>query len=97
MILSQEQKSGQFVKERLRLLQVGRVEALGEPIVDRGKQVAGLTVLVLTLPKPSERYRGSDFPLFGRLISRNGECRTECNFGFAFSGQCGIDLAANTN
>ena len=33
---------GQLIEQRLRLLQVRRVEALGEPAVDRGEQVARL-------------------------------------------------------
>ena len=32
--------SAEFVEQRLRILQVGSVEALGEPVIDRREEVA---------------------------------------------------------
>ncbi len=40
----QLQRSRQLIEQRLRFLQVGGVEPLGEPAVDRGEQLAGLTL-----------------------------------------------------
>ena len=42
------------VEQRLRLLEVGRVEALGEPAVDRGEQVAGFGMAALVAAEPGE-------------------------------------------
>jgi hypothetical protein len=36
-----------FVEQRLRLLQIERVETFGEPAVDRSKKIAGLIPLAL--------------------------------------------------
>jgi hypothetical protein len=41
-----------FVEQRLRLVQIARVEALGEPSVDRSKKVTGLITLALIAPDP---------------------------------------------
>jgi len=35
----------QLVEQRLRLLQIERVQALGEPAVDRGEKIAGVVAL----------------------------------------------------
>ena len=40
-----------LVQQRICLLQIGGVEALGEPAVDGGKQVAGLGGLALGMPE----------------------------------------------
>ena len=40
----------QFVEQRLRLFQIGGVEALGEPAVDRGEEVAGFGAPALLAP-----------------------------------------------
>jgi hypothetical protein len=43
---------GQLVEQSLRLLQIERVEAFGEPAVDRSEKLASLIPLALT----SRRY-----------------------------------------
>jgi hypothetical protein len=40
-------RSCQFIQQLLRLLQVRRIETLGEPIVDRDEQITGFHVLAL--------------------------------------------------
>jgi hypothetical protein len=40
------------VEQRLRVLQIARVEALGEPAVDRSEQITGLIPLALIAPEP---------------------------------------------
>src|SRR6516225_9940815 len=44
----------QFLKQRLRLFQIARVETLGEPAVDRSKKLAGLIPLTLITPEPRD-------------------------------------------
>jgi hypothetical protein len=41
----------QFTEQSLVLLQVERIEALGEPAVDRSKKVAGLIALIAPQPQ----------------------------------------------
>ena len=41
---------GQFLQQRLRVLQVRGVGTFGEPVVDRGEHGAGLGRLALVLP-----------------------------------------------
>jgi hypothetical protein len=40
------------VKQSLSLIQIERLEALGEPAVDRGEKLAGLLPLALISPEP---------------------------------------------
>src|SRR6478752_2043372 len=42
-----------LVEQRLGLLQIKRIEAFGEPVVDRGEQIASLFPLVLVAPEPA--------------------------------------------
>src|SRR5580700_1913139 len=46
--------SRQFGEQRLRLFQIGGIEALGEPAVDRGKEIAGFGAPALLAPQPGE-------------------------------------------
>ena len=54
--------SRQLLQQRLRLLQVGRVKALGEPAVDRGEQIVGFGALVLLLPEPTQAHGRPQLP-----------------------------------
>jgi hypothetical protein len=47
--------SGQLVEQHLRLFQIERVEAFGEPAVDRSEKLAGLLLLALVAPEPRAR------------------------------------------
>ena len=49
-------RSGQTSEQRLGLPQVGSVEALGEPAVDRGQQLVGFGPLTLGLPQPGQAH-----------------------------------------
>ena len=51
-------------EERLRLFQVWRVEALGEPRIDGREEVMGLLPLALIAPKPGEACRRAKLPGF---------------------------------
>ena len=47
---------GQLVEQGLSLLQIERVEALGEPAVDRCEQIASLIPLALITPEPRHAH-----------------------------------------
>jgi L-alanine-DL-glutamate epimerase-like enolase superfamily enzyme len=51
----------QLVEQRLRLSQVGRVEAFGKPAVDRCEEMAGLITPALIAPQPGEAARRAQF------------------------------------
>jgi hypothetical protein len=59
--------SYQLVEQRLGVLQIGGIEALGEPAVNRGEQVVGLLPLASLGPEPGEAGRGAEFPGSGAL------------------------------
>src|SRR5208283_5554001 len=46
----------QVLEQRLRVLQVGGVEALGEPVVDFGQHRARLVALALLVEEPREAH-----------------------------------------
>jgi|RhiMetdeSRZDD1v2_1073273.scaffolds.fasta_scaffold89436_2 hypothetical protein len=48
----------QRLQERLGILQVGGVKALGEPAVNWGQQLAGFGALALPLPEAAETHGG---------------------------------------
>ena len=50
---------GKAFKKRLRALQVGSIEAFGEPAVDRREQVVGVPALAPIGPEPGEIAGGS--------------------------------------
>jgi hypothetical protein len=51
--------SRQLVQQHLSLLQIERVEAFGEPAVDRSEKLTGLTPLALVTPEPRHAHRGA--------------------------------------
>ena len=46
----------QLVEQRLGLFQIERVEAFGEPALDRGEQIASLIPLALIAPRAFARF-----------------------------------------
>src|SRR5262245_62205005 len=52
-------RSGQLLKQRLRLDKVTRFEALGEPGVNGRQQGTGLGALALAVPEPRQARRGA--------------------------------------
>jgi hypothetical protein len=50
------------------LFQIERIEALGEPAVDRSEKFASLIPLALIAPEPRRAHRGAKFPGFGLLL-----------------------------
>src|SRR5262245_34312723 len=73
----------QRIQQRLGLLQVRRVKALGEPAVDRGQQVISLGALALELPQASQAGRGAEFPRFRLLALGNADGVMEAALGFS--------------
>ena len=51
--------SPQLLQQRLGLLEVGGVKALGEPAVDWGQQLASLRALALLLPQAAQTHGGA--------------------------------------
>jgi len=51
--------SGQFVQQRLRLLQIERVKSLCEPAVHRSEKLASLIPLALIAPEPRHAHSGA--------------------------------------
>jgi len=56
----------QFVEQSPGLLQIGRVEALGEPAVDRHERVAGSGAFSLVAPHPRHARRRAQLERFLR-------------------------------
>jgi hypothetical protein len=52
----------QFLQQRLRLLQVSSVEALGEPAIHLGEQLVGCDALALALLQPTQAHRRPQLP-----------------------------------
>jgi len=52
----------QLVEQSLGLLQIERVEAFGEPAVDRSEEIVGLLPLALIAPEPRHAHRRAQFP-----------------------------------
>ena len=48
-------------QQRFGVLQVSRIEPLGEPPVDRGEEIAGLLALALVAPEAGEAGGGAEF------------------------------------
>ena len=48
-----------FVEQRFCLFKIGRVEAFGEPAINRGEKIAGCGALALVLPQAREPGGGA--------------------------------------
>jgi hypothetical protein len=64
--------SAELVEQPLGVLQVGGVEALGEPAVDRREEIVGPSALALIAPEATKAGRGTQFERLGLLASRDG-------------------------
>src|SRR5262249_44337637 len=72
----------QFVEQRLGLPQVERIEAFGEPVVDRSEKFASLLPPALTAPEPCHAHRRAQFPGLCLLLTRNRQRVLEIRFRF---------------
>ena len=71
---------GELLQQRLRLLQIARVEPFSEPAVDRSQQFASLLHLALVAPEAREAHGGAEFQGFGLLLAGDGESALEIGF-----------------
>src|SRR4029077_17057959 len=62
----------QVIQQRLRLLQIARVEPLRKPPVNRSEQFACLLHLALVTPEACEAGGSAEFPGFGLLLAGDG-------------------------
>src|SRR5215472_5178426 len=69
--LSPSVSYAQLLEQRLGVLQVGGVEALGEPVVDVGEHLAPLVAAIRITQQPAEAGRCTQFPPFERALLRN--------------------------
>ena len=58
----------QIVEQRLRVLQVGGVESLGEPVVNIGEHGARFVAAIGVAQQPGEAHGGAQFPPFAALL-----------------------------
>ena len=82
-------RSFELVQQDLGLLQVGGVEALGEPAVDRGEEITGLICFTLRLPQTGQRRCRAELQRFRFLMARGGQSSREGLFqagGLCISG-----------
>ena len=63
----------QLIQQRLRVLQVRRIETFGEPIVDRTEQITGFRALALVAPEPGEAGRCPQLEELCALPLGNGD------------------------
>ena len=70
----------QLLQQRLRLLQIARVEPFRKPAVNRSKQFVRLLHLTLVAPAACEAHGGAEFPRFGLLLAGDGERSAEISF-----------------
>ena len=61
----------QVREQRFRFLKVARVEAFGEPGVERGEEGAGGVAFALALPEPRQAGGGAQLERLGLLASRD--------------------------
>jgi hypothetical protein len=78
--------SRQLVEQRLRLSQIGGIEALGEPAMDGGQQIARLGPPAPFAPKPGEARRSAQLIGLGLLPSRDTQCLPAERIWSAVSG-----------
>jgi hypothetical protein len=70
----------QLLQQRLRLLQIARVEAFGKPAVDRSEQFA-IAVFCPGRARAAHAHCGAEFPGFGLLLTSDLKGALEICFG----------------
>ena len=61
----------QLIDQRFGLLEIGAIEALREPVVDRSEHRPRPVTAALGHKQPSEANRRTQFPRLGVLLARN--------------------------
>ena len=75
------------------VIELRRVKAFGEPVVDRGEQVMGFGCLALLLPETGETRCRAEFEGFGFLATGNVYGVLKTRFGGCGSRRPGLRLA----
>ena len=83
--------SSQLVEQRLRLFQIGGVEAFGEPAVDRREEIAGFGAAALVAAEPGEAHGGAQFPELGLLLLGDAQ-----GFAIEFLGGLGMPCRSSS-
>src|SRR4029077_9129956 len=65
--------SCEFLQQRVGVEQIARVEAFGEPAVDRGEEGARFGALALIAPQAREARPGAQLERAGPLLAGDGE------------------------
>ena len=68
MLIQHSHPLVEFVEQRLCVFEIRRVEAFGEPSVDRREKVAGFGGAALVAAEPGEARSGAQFPELGLLL-----------------------------
>ena len=59
---------GKLTKQNLRVFQIERIEAFGEPAIDRSKKLASLIPFPLVAPEPRHAHCCAEFPRLCLLL-----------------------------
>src|SRR5262249_4308021 len=70
----------QRVQQGLRLLEICRVKALGEPAVDWCQERVDLSALALVLPQPRQAHGRAQLQGFGLLVAGNSKGFVKTSF-----------------
>src|ERR1700704_4077963 len=79
--------SAQRVEQRPGFLQIGRIEALREPAMDRPQEIAGVVAFALVAPEPAKAAGGPQFPEPGALPARRLETALKAGLGLRRIGE----------
>src|SRR5262245_18541292 len=69
----------QRIEQCLRLHQNGRIEALSEPAVGWGEEIAGRIAFALLVSEPGKTDRGAQLPELRTLLLRNADSLTKAS------------------
>jgi hypothetical protein len=72
--------SRQLGEKHFGFFQIERIEAFGEPVVDRREQFASLLPLTLVAPEPREAHCSAEFPQFRLLLTGKRKCLLKRGF-----------------
>jgi hypothetical protein len=73
------------VEQGFGLFEIGRAEAVCEPVVDRSEQVAYFDLVTLVTAKPREAHSGAQFPELGLLL---GAMLNALQYGSPAGAEC---------
>ena len=86
----------QLIEQRLRLLQIARIEALRKSAVNRSEQFACLLLFTLVAPETCEAHCGAEFPGLSLLLAGDCERASEFDLSLALTLHREERIADNT-